>query len=95
MHALPLYYACMKKKPLQYTVRNVSDRMDMRLRETATEYGVSLNTAALSALSRGLGMEMESVAYHDLDDLIGTWVQDDEYDKAMAEMDRVDEEMWK
>jgi len=85
----------MKKKPLQYTVRNISDRMDMRLREAAAEYGVSLNRAALSALSRGLGMEAEPIVHHDLDDIIGTWVQDDEFDKAMDEMDRVDPEMWK
>jgi len=85
----------MKNKRLQYTLREVPDRLDQKLRETASAYGVSLNKAAIAALSRGVGMESESVVHHDMDDLAGTWVQDPEFDEALAEMDRVDEGLWR
>lgn len=83
------------KKIYQYTIRNIPARLDTKLRETAAQYGASLNSAAIAALSRGLDLEAESVEHHDLDDLSGTWVQDPEFDKAMSEMDRVDPELWR
>ena len=85
----------MKNKRLQYTLREVPDRLDQKLREAASAYGVSLNKAAIAALSRGVGMESESVVHHDMDDLAGTWVQDPEFDKALAKMDCVDQGMWR
>jgi len=54
-----------------------------------------MNAAAVQALARGLGLTEQRVEYHDLDEFIGTWVQDDAFDKAVADMDRVDPEMWK
>ncbi len=85
----------MKRDGIQYTLRNIPKRVDTQLREAAAEYGTSLNTTALAALSRGLGMETERVVHHDMDDLIGTWAQDDAFDKAMEDMDRIDAELWK
>lgn len=85
----------MKKKTLQYTIRHVPERTNLCLRETAAEYGTSINQAALLALNQGLGLSAETVQHHDLDDLIGSWVQDKECDKALAAMDRVDTELWK
>lgn len=87
--------ATMKKNDKQYTIRNVSPRLDQRLRENAVQYKTSLNEAALDALRRGLGTGEEPVTYHDMDDLAGTWVQDPEFDKAMVLMDRADPELWK
>jgi hypothetical protein len=85
----------MKTKSLQYTIRNVPDRTDRRLREAAIEHGASLNSVTLQALSQGLGLSDKSVVHHDLDDLIGSWVLDNEFDKALEEMDRIDPELWK
>ncbi len=98
MQALYAYHAgIMKTKSLQYTIRNVPDRTDRRLREAAVEYGTSLNSVTLQALNQGLGLSDESVMHlhHDLDDLIGSWVPDSECDKALEEMDRIDPELWK
>ena len=50
---------------------------------------------AVDALARGLGVGDVEVLYTDLDDLVGTWVHDPEFDRVVAEMDRVDEELWK
>lgn len=32
--------------------------------------------------------------YHDLDFLIGTWVEDPEFDKAMEEFEQIEPEYW-
>ena len=83
-----------RDQPKQYTIRRVSNRLDHLLRENAVRFGVSINEAALNALSRGLGMEGGSVVHDDLDDLIGTWIRDADFDRAMDEMDRVDADLW-
>ena len=85
----------MKKTFLQYTIRGVSKRTDMVVRETALKSGQSMNEVALKALESGLGLGSEPVRYHDLDSLAGTWVDDPVYDEVRADMDRVDEEFWK
>jgi plasmid stability protein len=91
--------AGMKKQlpthPIQYTIRDIPKRVDDRLRESAAHYGVSLNQAAREALARGLGVNGEPIMHDDLDDLIGTWVNDPAFDKAIKTMDRIDTEMWK
>ena len=79
----------------QYTIRNVPGSLDNALREWARRRGVSLNQAALDALRRGVGMDEEAREYHDLDDLIGTWKQDEEFDRAVEEQDRIDRELWR
>ena len=85
----------MGKRRTQYTIRGIPERLDARLREKAAEYGTSINEAALDALSKGVGLEGELIVYHDLDDLAGTWVQDEEFDKALESMDQVDTDLWK
>ena len=96
MPALHAYRAyIMKANKRQYTIRNVPERTDARLREAAAEYGTSLNGAALAALRRGVGAEADAVEHHDLDALIGSWVQDPACDRALADMDKVDAELWK
>ena len=94
MNAENAHYAGMMKKKLQYTIRDVSERTDARLREVAAEYGTSLNKTALAALNRGLGVAEAEVEHDDLDHLIGTWVHDEECDAALADMDHIDAEVW-
>ena len=83
-----------KPRKTQYTIRRVPGRVDHLLREKATRDNVSLNEAALQALSQGLGAGEEPQAFHDLDDLAGTWVQDEAFDRALEEQDRVDPDLW-
>ena len=85
--------ACMKG--YQMTLRQIPEKVNRKLREVARRESKSLNRAALEALERGLGIADEPVRYHDLDDLAGTWVQDAAFDRVVAEMDRVDPELWK
>ena len=78
----------------QYTIRNVPEALDRELREHAKRKGISLNDAAVEAIKRGLGVAETDVIYDDLDDLIGTWKSDDEFDRAIAEQDKVDTDAW-
>jgi hypothetical protein len=79
---------------MQYTVRNIPERLDQRLRDRAKQEGISLNRVLVEALSRGVGPE-EPRVYHDLDFIIGTWVEDPAFDEAMRDFEQIDEEMWK
>lgn len=85
----------MKRKTSQYTIRDIPERLDRRLRETATDYGVSFNKALLAMLGKGVGLTEEPPVYHDLDDLVGSWVADPTFDQAMKDMDRVDKGLWR
>ena len=84
----------MPQKPRQYTIRNVPAAVDRALRKQARAGGMSLNKAALEALRRGTDVDAP-VRYHDLDHLIGKWVDDPEFDRAIAEQDVIDEELWR
>jgi hypothetical protein len=84
----------MTRKSIQYTLRAVPRSIDEELRRRAAEQRRSLNDVAIEALQEGLDLQREQV-HTDLDELIGTWVEDPEFDKAMAAQDQIDEELWK
>jgi hypothetical protein len=79
----------------QYTIRGVPASVAATLRERARREGKSLNRVAVEALSRGLGLSDGKTVYHDLDDLVGTWVDDPQFDAVIEAMNRVDPELWK
>ena len=85
----------MDKKHTQYTIRQVPQQVDQALRQRAREERRSLNAVAIEALVRGLGLTGQPVRHHDLDELIGTWVNDAAFDKAIEDMDQIDAELWK
>jgi len=95
MQALAAYHAGTMGKRIQYTIRNVSEKVDDALRRLAVRESASLNTVALEALEVGAGVEEQSVRHHDLDELAGTWVQDDAFDKVIEAFEVVDEDLWK
>ncbi len=96
MQALKDYSAGMKKKQkLQYTVRQVPEEVDRKLREQAVREGASLNYVVLDALAASTGLKDGVLEFHDLDALAGTWVEDPAFDEAMKLFDQVDEELWK
>lgn len=83
-----------KSKPLQYTLRNVPPEVDQALRKRAREEGKSLNEVTLDVLHRALNGDAPK-RHTDLDHLIGTWVEDPEFDKAMEDQRRIDPELWR
>ena len=79
----------------QYTIRNIPDSVDRELRARARKSGKSLNEAAIEALKRGVGVSGNDEVYDDLDDLAGTWQQDEEFDAAIRDQDTVDRDAWR
>jgi len=82
-------------KPIQYTVRGVSERTDSVLRERATEEGVSLNTVALSLLDAAAVQGGEAGRCHDLDALAGSWIADPAFDQAQEVFEQIDPAIWR
>ena len=95
MPSVGAYNVGMKDKHLiQYTLRGIPPRVDDALRRTAKQQGVSLNQAAMDALTHGLGLGEDKPLHHDLDDLAGTWVDDPAFDEAVRQIDCVDPDLW-
>jgi plasmid stability protein len=89
-------YACIAyNKCMQYTIRNVPGHVDIALRRRAQQQGRSLNDVALEALAQGAGVTGEHAPRRDLKDIAGTWRKDRAFERALAEQDTVDEEMWR
>jgi hypothetical protein len=80
---------------MQYTLREIPPTLDSELRQRAKAEGKSLNTVAIEALIRGTGLGDSPVRLRDLSDIVGTWHEDPEFDQAISDQDRVDEEMWR
>lgn len=93
MNSLFAYTIGMKR--MQYTLRNISPRLDDRVREEAEKYHRSINATLLEALERGLGLADTPLENNDMDDLVGTWEEDKEFDRAVAAFDTIDEELWR
>ncbi len=82
-------------KRMQYTIRSVPEHVDRELRRRAKEQGKSLNTVILETLEEVCQAGGKPQLNHDLDQFIGTWVEDPMFDEAMKEFERIDEEIWR
>ena len=80
---------------MQYTIRNIPDILDESLRRAAREQGKSLNEVAIEALARGAGLGERRSRQRDLGGIAGTWRKDPAFDRALAEQDKIDPELWK
>lgn len=79
---------------MQYTIRGIPEAVDAALRERARATGRSLNEAAIDALADGVGLSGAVRRRRDLADIAGTWKPDKALEEALADQDRVDEELW-
>jgi hypothetical protein len=80
---------------MQYTIRNVPDRLDDALRRKAREQGKSLNEVMVEALALGAGLGESRCRRRDLGDIAHTWQEDSAFDNALAAQDAIDEDLWK
>ncbi len=80
---------------MQYTIRQIPENVDAKLRAYAALHGISLNEAAVAALAKGVGVADEQPLQHDLDEFCGTWREDPEFDDAVRSFEAVDEDLWK
>ncbi|MPY88746.1 MAG: hypothetical protein GEU99_12560 [Luteitalea sp.] len=80
---------------MQYTIRGIPETVDNAIRERARASGKSLNEAAVEALAEGAGVAGAPRKRRDLADIAGTWKADKVVEAALAEQDRVDEDLWR
>lgn len=80
---------------MQYTIRGIPAAVDNALRERARAAGKSLNAAAVDALAEGSGMAGSRRKRRDLTDIVRTWKADKAVEAALADQDRVDEDLWR
>ena len=80
---------------MQYTIRNVPKSLDALLRDRARKEDKSLNETVLEALARAMGFSKEPTRQRDLSHQAGTWVEDPEFDQAIEDQDRIDEDLWR
>ena len=85
----------------QLTIRGFDDELAGRIRQLANAEGISLNRAVLKLLRRGAGLgerhDNANLVGDSLDHLIGTWTEEEasEFDRALEDFSRIDEEMWR
>jgi len=87
-----------KMRTTQYTVRDISEAADTRVRETAAMEDISLNHAVLRALDRGLGLAEEPVRYRSLGKIVAGAsgkVDRKGWADILGSMDTVNPEDWK
>ena len=82
-------------KCMQYTIRGVPEAVDTALRARARTTGTSLNEAAVDALIEGSGVAGSRRKRRDLGDIARTWKADKAVAAALADQDRVDEDLWR
>lgn len=80
---------------MQYTLRKIPEALDHALRERARTEHKSINQIALEALVRAMGLGESAMRCRDLADLAGTWQEDPDFDRAIADQHRIDDAMWK
>lgn len=80
---------------MQYTIRKVPGPLDAALRRRAREQGKSLNEVAIEALARGAGVTGERTVQRDLKDVQGTWREDPAFERALADQDSIDVDIWR
>lgn len=81
----------------QYTVRDIPEAADLRLRETAALEGISLNQAVVRALERGVGLAGEPVRYRSLRRIVRPSDKVDRkgWSEALDSLDKINPEDWK
>lgn len=80
---------------MQYTIRNVSRRLDEAARRRARQEGRSLNETLLSALAQALGVTEAPAKQRDLGGIAGSWLEDPAFDEAVADHERIDRKLWR
>lgn len=80
---------------MQYTIRGIPEAVDSALRQRARASGKSLNEAAVEALAEGAGMGGAPRRRRDLRGIAGTWKPDKAVERALADQDTVDQDLWR
>ncbi|MBU6399595.1 MAG: hypothetical protein KGS61_04705 [Verrucomicrobia bacterium] len=73
----------------QYTIRQGLTPVDEAWRRTTRRENKRLKAVAIEAITERVHSPAEPLRYHDLDFLIGSWVEDAEFDATVRQFDRI------
>jgi hypothetical protein len=73
-----------------------SEVMDL-LKQEAKKLHTSVNILILQIIEKGLGFTNKKTKYHDLDDLAGTWSNEEakNFQKNTSYFEKIDKDLWK
>ena len=81
------------------SLRGIDEELAESLKKTAEKTGGSINKTVLEILRKSLGLSSKKRerVFHDLDDLAGTWSDDDweQFKKATRHFAGIDKDLWK
>jgi transcriptional regulator of met regulon len=81
------------------TLRDIPPKVQKVIRDRARRRRISEDRAVIELLEEQVPVPQrgEDGLYHDLDDLFGTWSDEeaDEFDRILREMRQIDRDMWK
>jgi hypothetical protein len=83
------------RERLRYTIRGIPAPVDAAIRRRARAAGKSLNETIIEALAEGVGLTGAPRKRRDLGQFAGSWRGNKDVEAALAEQDRVDEELWR
>ena len=78
------------------TLRNIPDELARELEREKARRGGSLNQLAIDLMKEALGLGENGKRSNGLADLAGTWSAEEleEFERATAQFEQVDEELW-
>lgn len=79
----------------EHTLRGIPPEVDNALRARARAARKSLNEAAIDALAKGAGLPSAPRKRCELGDIAGAWKADKASEAALADRDRVDQDLWR
>ncbi len=82
-------------KTVQLTIRGVPVQVKRLFHQRAQTERKSLNAVLVEVLSSSAGFSSGELGYGDLDDLVGLWQEDPEFDRALSAQDEIDESLWR
>jgi len=81
------------------TLRNLPPQLERAVHKKAREKKLSFNKAVIALLEESAGRQnsKETVRYHELDPLCGSWSKDEaeQFDRALVEQRRIDPKLWR
>jgi hypothetical protein len=79
------------------TLRNIPPKLQEVIQRRAGKDGLSLNKTVIQMLEEAAGQRTGRQLHFDLDDLAGTWTDEEaeEFEAALVEQRRVDPELWR
>jgi hypothetical protein len=78
------------------TLHKLDPELERCLREQARSLNMSLNRTAQKLLKEALGVSRSGTKKNDFSALAGTWTREEaaEFEDAVADFAKIDEEMW-